>query len=142
MGLAVAAVTSDDIETVRAAYVTLELTSAYVLVPLAVASLLTGLIQALGTSWGLFRHYWVIVKLVLNLFAATFLLLYLQTLSDLARLASASGADLAALSTPSPVVHAGAALLLLLVATTLSIFKPRGMTRFGQRRAQKAGGEV
>jgi hypothetical protein len=133
LGLAVAAVVSEDIETVRAVYVTLELTSAYVLVPLAFASLLTGLIQALGTSWGLFRHYWVIVKLVMNLFAAVVLLLYLQTLSDLAGLASAPGTDLDTLRTPSPVLHASAALLLLLIATTLSIFKPRGTTRFGRQ---------
>jgi hypothetical protein len=31
------------------------------------------------------------------------------------------------------VLHAAAALLLLLVATTLAIYKPRGMTRYGQR---------
>ena len=32
------------------------------------------------------------------------------------------------------MVHAGAALLLLLVAVTLSVYKPRGMTRYGQRK--------
>jgi hypothetical protein len=32
------------------------------------------------------------------------------------------------------VLHAGGALLLLLVATTLAVYKPRGMTRYGQRK--------
>lgn len=32
------------------------------------------------------------------------------------------------------MLHAAAALLLLLVAATLSVFKPRGMTRYGQRK--------
>jgi hypothetical protein len=31
------------------------------------------------------------------------------------------------------VVHAGGALLLLLAAVTLSVYKPRGMTRYGWR---------
>lgn len=37
------------------------------------------------------------------------------------------------LRNPTAVLHAGGALLVLLVATVLSIFKPRGMTRYGQR---------
>jgi hypothetical protein len=41
----------------RAAYLAMDLTSRFVIVPLARASLLTGLAQALGTPWGLFRHY-------------------------------------------------------------------------------------
>jgi hypothetical protein len=35
------------------------------------------------------------------------------------------------------MLHAVAALLLLLVATTLAIYKPRGMTQYGQRRQQQ-----
>jgi hypothetical protein len=48
-----------------------------------------------------------------------------------------SGADLLGLRNPSPVVHAGGALLLLLVAATLSVYKPRGMTRYGQRKQRE-----
>ncbi|MGH2918353.1 MAG: hypothetical protein ACRDLS_07115 [Solirubrobacteraceae bacterium] len=32
------------------------------------------------------------------------------------------------------MLHAGAALLLLLMAAILSVYKPRGMTRYGQRK--------
>jgi len=63
-----------------------------------------------------------------------FLLLFMQTLGYLAGTAAdatSSIADLRALG-GSPLLHAGAALLLLLVATVLSVYKPRGMTRYGQ----------
>jgi hypothetical protein len=113
------------------------LTGWFVLVPLSLASLLTGLVQSLGTTWGLFRHYWVLFKLLINLVASIVLLLYMQTLSYLAGIAAEttlSSGDLGALRNPSPVLHAGGALLLLLVATTLAVYKPRGMTRYGQRK--------
>jgi hypothetical protein len=135
--LGVAGLTSQDAQTVRGAYLTLELTGWFVLVPLSLASLLTGLVQSLGTTWGLFRHYWVLFKLLINLVATIVLLLYMQTLSYLAGIAAEttlSSGDLAELRNPSPVLHAGGALLLLVVATTLAVYKPRGMTRYGQRK--------
>ena len=138
LALAVAGLTSQDAQTVRGAYLVMDLTGWFVLVPLSLASLFTGLIQSLGTEWGLFRHYWILAKLLMNLFATIVLLLYMQTLGYLAGVAAettSSGGDLSGLRIPSPVCHAGAALLLLLIAVTLSVFKPRGMTRYGQRKA-------
>lgn len=114
----------------------MESTGWFVLAPLALASLLTGIVQALGTKWGLFRHYWVLVKLGITIVATVVLLLYLQTLSFLGGRAS-SGSDLSVLQTPSPVLHAGAAFLLLLGAATLSVYKPRGLTRYGWRKQGK-----
>jgi hypothetical protein len=35
------------------------------------------------------------------------------------------------------VLHADAALLLLVVATTLAIYKPQGMTGYGQRKQHR-----
>ncbi len=72
----------------------------FVLVPFSVASLLTGLTQALGTPWGLFRHYWVLIKLLINVVATIILLLYMQTLDELAGIAgrtASSAGDLSAL---------------------------------------------
>ena len=51
------------------------------------ASLLTGLVQSLGTKWGLFSHYWVLAKLLINVFANIVLLIYMPALSYLAELA-------------------------------------------------------
>ena len=133
LALAVAGLTSQDDQTVRGAYLMMELSGRLVLVPLSIASLLTGLIQSLGTRWGLFRHYWVLAKLLLNVFANIVLLLYAQTLGYLAGVA-ASSADLTGLRSPTAVIHASGALLLLVVATILSVYKPKGMTRYGQRK--------
>ena len=77
LALAVAGLTSRDAQVVRAAYLTLELIGWFVLVPLSLASLLTGLVQSLGTRWGLFRHYWVVGKLMINVFATVVLLIYI-----------------------------------------------------------------
>ena len=137
LALSVVGLASQDAQTVRAAYIAMESTGWYVLVPLSLASLLTGLVQALGTRWGLFRHYWVLAKLGINVFAMIVLVMYMQTLDYMAGVAAAttvSSGGLRGLRSPSPVLHAGAALLLLLVATTLSVYKPRGMTRYGERK--------
>jgi hypothetical protein len=138
--LAVAGLTSRDAEMVRAAYLAMKLIGWLVLVPLSLASLLTGLVQSLGTKWGLFRHYWVLAKLLMNIFASIVLLIYMQTLSylaDAAADATLSGGDLLELRNASPVLHAAGALLLLLVAVTLSVYKPRGLTRYGRRKQQE-----
>lgn len=142
LALAIAGMTSGDAQLVRAAYVAMELIGWFVLVPLSFASLLTGLVQSLGTKWGLFRHYWVLAKLVINVFATTVLLLYTQTLGylgDLAADTTLSSDDLLGMRSPSPALHAGAALLLLLVATVLAVYKPRGLTRYGQRITSSRG---
>ena len=135
LALSVLGLTGQDAPTVRGAYLAMEAIGWFVLVPLSFASLLTGLVQGLGTKWGLLRHYWVVVKLVINLVATVVLLLYMQTLSYLGGVAAETSAEsVSELQNPSPVLHAGAALLLLLVAATLSVYKPRGMTRYGQRK--------
>jgi len=140
LALGVAGLTSQDPQLVRAVYITMEWTGWFVLVPLSIASLLTGLVVSLGTRWGLFRHYWVVVKLGMNVFATVILLLYMQTLGYLAGLAAestSSGGGLSGLRDPSAVIHGGGALVLLLVATTLSIYKPQGLTRYGQRKQRE-----
>jgi hypothetical protein len=69
LALAIAGLTSRDAQMVRTSYAAMELTARFVIVPLAFASLLTGLIESLGTPWGLFRNYWVLAKLLLTTFA-------------------------------------------------------------------------
>jgi hypothetical protein len=137
LGLAIAGLTSQDAQLVRAAYLAMEFTAWFVLVPLAGASLLTGLVQSFGTKWGLVRHYWVLFKLLINVFATIVLLMYTQTLGSLADVAAASAPSsdpLGGLRSPSPVLHAGVALLLLLAATALAVYKPPGVTRYGRRK--------
>ena len=139
LALAIIGLTSQDAQTVRGAYLVMEPAAWYVLVPLALASLFTGLVQALGTKWGLFRHYWVLFKLLINVFATVVLLIYMESFSIMARMAAdptMSTADIRALGT-SPRFHAILGVVLLLVATVLAVYKPRGMTRYGWRKQQE-----
>lgn len=141
LALAVAGLTSQDAQMVRAAYLAMELTGWFVIVPLSLASPLTGLVQSLGTTWGLFRHYWVLAKLLITIPASIFLLLHMQAIgriADVVAETTLSSTDLGRLRIQL-VADAGAALLVLLVATTLSVYKPRGMTRYGQRTSTSDG---
>ena len=137
LALAIAALTSQDVQVVRGTYLAMQLTGWYVLVPLCVASLATGLVMSLGTSWGLFRHYWVLVKFVITILAAIILFMYTQTLDQLAALARDTSLPIDALKNPSPVLHSGLAVLALLVNTTLSVYKPKGMTKYGRRKQRE-----
>lgn len=136
LALAVVGLTSDDAQLVRGVHLVAEPLTSYVILPLAVASLLTGVVQSLGTSWGLLRHYWVLFKLAIAVVATVVLLLYTETVGALADAAD-SGAGVGELRSPTFVLHAGAALVLLLAATVLAIYKPRGMTRYGWRKQQE-----
>lgn len=137
LGLAIAGLISQDVQLVRGAYLAMQLTGWYVLVPLCVASLVTGLIMSLGTPWGLFRHYWVLVKFVITILAAIILLMYTQTLDQLGALARDTTLSIDELRNPSPVLHSGLAVLALLVNTTLSMYKPKGMTKYGRRKQRE-----
>ena len=124
----------------QAAYRAMQLTAWSVLIPLALASLATGIVQSLGTKWGLVRHYWVLAKLIITILATVVLLLYTQTLDYLAGVAAQttlSTHDLDVLQTPTVVLHASVALLLLVVATTLAVYKPPGTTRHGSHKHLK-----
>lgn len=137
IALAVIGLTSQDARTVRGAYLVMEPAAQFVLLPLALSSLLTGLVQSLGTTWGLFRHYWVLFKLLIAVFATGVLLLYMETFGVMAGMAADPSADLAMVRNDSPLLHAAIALLLLLLATLLAVYKPRGMTRYGWRKQQE-----
>ncbi|HEX2064818.1 MAG TPA: hypothetical protein VHE80_10405 [Acidimicrobiales bacterium] len=136
LALAVAGLTSRDPQVVRASYLAMDVTARFVIVPLALAALATGLVQSLGTTWGLFRHYWVLIKFLVTIVATVVLLQQLEPITYVAGVAAEttlSRADLHQART-SLVAHAGGGLLVLLVPTTLSVYKPRGLTRYGQRK--------
>jgi hypothetical protein len=137
--LAVAGLTSQHPVTAQAAYLAMELTTWFVIVPLSFASLGTGLIQSLGTTWGLFRHYWVLAKLLIAILATLLLLLHTRPISHVAGVAAdgaLSSGDLRRLRIQL-VADAVAALVALIIATALSVYKPRGMTPYGWRKQQE-----
>jgi hypothetical protein len=137
LALAIVGLTHQDPQTVRGVYLVMEPAAWLVLVPLAFASLLTGAIQSLGTTWGLFQHYWVVFKLLLTIFATTILLIYMETFRVMAHIAADPTADLALVRNASPRFHAVLALIVLLIATVLAIYKPRGVTPYGWRKQRE-----
>jgi hypothetical protein len=139
LALAVTGLVSTDIQLVRASYLAMDLTYRTVIIPLGLASLGTGLFSSLATEWGLLRHYWVVVKLVLSIPAAILMLVHVQPVRHMAGAAAAttlSSTDLSGLRIQL-VVYAGAALLVLIVATALSTYKPRGRTSYGARKLER-----
>jgi hypothetical protein len=139
LALAVSGLSSKEDYTVRSAYLAMDVIAWFVIVPLSLASPLTGIIQSLGTTWGLFRHYWVLVKFLTTVPSTAILLLHLRPIGHLAKVVTARtllSGDLSGLRIQL-VANAGAALLVLLVATALSVYKPPGMTRYGQRAQQR-----
>jgi hypothetical protein len=85
----------------------------------------------------LFRHYWVLFKLLMTVFATTLLLIYMGTFRYMAAVAADPNADLGMVRNASPALHAVLALLLLLVATVLAVYKPRGLTPYGRRKERE-----
>ncbi|MEU8617440.1 hypothetical protein [Streptomyces sp. NPDC048623] len=136
LALAVTGLTAQDALTVRSVYVTLGVTGSYVIVPLCFASLATGVVCSLGTTWGLLRYCWVTVKLAITVLATGALLLHMPPISHIADAAAAPDWTAGALTglRAQLVVQSVAALVVLLVATALSTYKPQGRTRYGQRR--------
>lgn len=134
LALAVIGRTSEHETTVRGAYLVMAPAAWFVLVPLAHASLLSGIALSLGTTWGLFRHYWVVLKLLMTAFATAILLIYMGTFRQMAGVAADPVVELGLVRNPSPLIHSTLALILLLVTTVLGVYKPFGMTAHGRRR--------
>ena len=136
--LGVAGLTSHNAEIVRGAYLAMNLIGQFIIVPLSFAALLSGLIQSLGTHWGLFRHYWVLVKFTLTIGATALLLLHQFTAvaraaSQVASVGSGTLPEGSRLGIQL-VGDASLAVLVLLATATLSVYKPWGRTRYGWRK--------
>jgi uncharacterized membrane protein len=138
MALDVAAATSQDAQALRAAYIGMEAIARSVIVPLALASLLTGLVMSVGTKWGLFRHYWVLISLVQTIIATAVLLVETRVISSFADMAADPTTSADALrAMPNTLVHSVGGTVVLLVILVLNVYKPQGMTRYGWRKQQE-----
>ena len=125
-------------QALRSAYAGMALIAGNVIVPLAVGSLITGLVISLGTKWGLFRHYWVVMSLILTAIATAVLFVEMQTINHLAHVAAdptTSSDEVRAL--PSTLPHSVGGSLVLLVVLVLNMYKPKGMTRYGWRKERE-----
>ena len=131
LGLAVAAQVSQQASTVYSAWMGMELIGWVIIVPLGCLAFLTGLLMSLGTSWGLVRHYWVLIALVLTTLALGVLLLHMPTVTQTAELARTL-TEAEAVTLGGDIVHPAVGIGILVVVTVLNIFKPRGQTGLTQ----------
>lgn len=138
LALAAIGLTSQDERTVRGAYLVMAPAAWFVLVPLAHASLVSGIALSLGTPWGLLRHYWVVSKLVITAFSTVILMIYMGTFRQMAGAAAEPAVELGLVRNPSPLLHSILALVLLIAATVLAIYKPFGLTPYGARQQMGA----
>ncbi|WP_240758396.1 hypothetical protein [Lysinibacillus sp. SGAir0095] len=107
---------------------------------MAFISLFTGLVLSLGTKWGLFRHYWILIKLLLTVFAVSMLVAYTVELSHAASIAAQgtlTSMDIEILKAPIHITHPSGSVFIVLVATILSVYKPKGVTKYGWRKQQE-----
>ncbi|MBW7475697.1 hypothetical protein K0T92_13165 [Paenibacillus oenotherae] len=128
---------NQDADMIRSAIQIMSLVANVIVLPVAFASLLTGVGLSLGTRWGLFRHYWIFFKLLFTVIAVVMLVAYIQELSHAASIASKStlsNADISMLKDSIHIVHPSGGLLIVVVAAVLSVYKPKGMTRYGWRK--------
>jgi hypothetical protein len=133
LALGVSAASSQDLQTVRSAWIGMEVTGWYVIVPLAFASLLTGLAMSLGTPWGLFRHYWVLITLGLTIFCIVILLSHMRSVTAAAEMARSDGSA-HLVGRGGDLLHPGLGLVVLLAVMALNVYKPRGLTPYGWRK--------
>lgn len=138
LALDVSVVVSEDPDDVRAAWIAMDLVASRIIVPLALASVVTGLVMSLGTRWGLFRHWWVLISFLLTVAATVVLLFEVAVISHMAAVAGdprTSSDELLAL--PGTLPHSIGGLLVLLVVQVLNVYKPQGVTPYGWRRQQE-----
>jgi hypothetical protein len=100
--------------------------ASWVLIPVVFTSLVSGLVLALSTPWGLALHWWVLAKCGIAVaLTATGLLLMLPRLDQIV----AGEGEPVQIRT---LLARSLALVLLLVATGISVIKPWGKTPYGR----------
>lgn len=134
LALGIAAQTNNQASTVRAAWTAMDITGWYVIVPLGVAALVTGILMSLGTRWGLIRHYWVLIALILTSLSLAVLILHMPSVTA-TTMHVATTDDTAVTQLEGDILHPAGGIAILLLVAVLNIYKPRGLTRYGQRRA-------
>ncbi|MGH3814113.1 MAG: hypothetical protein ACRDUV_16950 [Pseudonocardiaceae bacterium] len=115
-----------------ASYEIMHLFDRAVNIPLGFSMLLSGLVSALWTTWGLIRHRWVLTKLIIStaVLIITPILSVPRVLDIVDQLRA--GTETPGLAIEIIAISIGTVITLTAV-TTISIFKPWGRTRWGRR---------
>jgi hypothetical protein len=111
----------------RAGYVFLAALDRAVFPPAAIATLITGIVLSVGTAWGLFRYWWIVVKLALTI---AVIVTGVAFVGAWTQAAMTPAADTAVGATSRWLIGAAVAHLLMLgAATVISVIKPWGQIR-------------
>lgn len=136
VALALTAITTDASAAVEASVRSMKVFADWLVLPLALVTLVSGLVLSLGTQWGLARHRWVYTKFWLTL--AT-------TLASAFALRPGVDESAATVSAGNPVTDTAGliagpliSLSAYLFMTVLSVLKPWGLTRRGQKQRASA----
>lgn len=137
LAIGLVAGSTDSVETIRAAWISMEIVGWIVIVPLGIVAFASGVLLAACTRWGLFRHYWVVFSLGLTGFAVVVLLQHMPGVSDTADIARGAG-DRTVLSLGGDVLHPAVGVVILAVVLVLNLYKPKGLTVIGRRHVTPA----
>ncbi|MEU6080327.1 DUF2269 domain-containing protein [Streptomyces sp. NPDC047108] len=132
LALGVTAAVSGSAAAAEASYRSMQVFGDWLILPIALASLVSGLVLSLGTRWGLARHRWVVTKFWLTLAATAATAFSLRPAIDDAARAVASAEPVGAAATDL-VVAPSVATALYVFVTAISVLKPWGLTRRGRR---------
>lgn len=105
-------------------------------IPLALLTLITGVVLSVKTRWGLLRHWWIVVKLSITVVAVISGGAVIRTLIVASAKHSATAAAGYPAQTVALVVCGTVMNLLFITATVLSTTKPWGRTPRGRREAR------
>lgn len=137
----VAALGSTNETLVRGAYLLMQPMLMYALIPLAITALVSGIVLALVTPWGLWRHRWVVASLWLTALAV-FLLIAHTNGDDVAELtAMANNTAVPPITERGDLPNTIGGLILVAIPLVLNIYKPKGLTRRGKRLRAAASGQ-
>jgi hypothetical protein len=118
------------------AYRAMKIFGDWLVLPVALLSLLSGLVLALGTPWGLARHHWVLTKFWLTLITTLLSVFSLRPGIDHLAAEAAAGTPTTDINL---VIAPSVATATYLFITAISVLKPWGPTRRGRRlRASRA----
>ncbi|MFG2138769.1 DUF2269 domain-containing protein [Streptomyces sp. NPDC048650] len=130
LALGVAGYTTASPATAAAAYRAMKIFGDWLLLPVALTALVTGLVLSLGTRWGLARHRWVYTKFWLTVVTVLLSAFALRPGIDQAAAQATAGTV-----TPdiSLVVAPAVATATYFFLTAISMLKPWGPTARGSR---------
>ncbi|MGP8300470.1 DUF2269 domain-containing protein [Streptomyces inhibens] len=137
--LSVTGCTTGSPEMAAVAYRAMKIFGDWLVLPIALLTLVSGLVLSLGTAWGLARHRWVYLKFWLTLL--TVLLSVFSLRPGINHLAAEAAAG-----TPTPdinlVVAPAVATATYLFLTAISVLKPWGLTKRGSRLREAQSAEA